>query len=43
MVNKKKREVQDNVLDWFRNEFIPNASDAIIGALVFYIINILKN
>ena len=27
--------ISDNILKWFRNEFIPNCSDMTIAALIF--------
>lgn len=29
------KQVNDNILNWFRKEFVPNASDETIAALVF--------
>lgn len=38
------KQVNDNILNWFRNEFVPNASDETIARLwYFYIINMAKN
>ena len=30
----KGNEVKDNIIDWFRNEFVPSASDETIAALI---------